>query len=285
MRHFDLRLGRQTVAVAEGVRIANPMGFYARRTLANMVERLTVTLDTMELLRHRAVVVPDILVEQPRIVATQLEDGSANYLFPVLSTGSDANPAKLGNLRITGGDAHVVLARLRADFNVAIETHDAADTSQVVADAKGAYAGQPIDARFVGGALLSLRDAVTPYQVNLKVANGPTHVTLVGSVRDPLQFAGTDLKLEMAGTNMELLLPLIGIAFPKTCSTGSKAMWIMPRARSISATLPDNSARATLRGISKSSLDQSVQSSPPMSRRVRWISPISAASSVLSPGE
>ena len=217
MRHFDLRLGRQTVAVAEGVRVANPVGFTQDAPLA-MVERLTVTIDTMELLRHRAVVVPDILVEQPRIVATQLEDGSANYLFPLLSTGSDAKTAKLGNLRITGGDAHVALARLRADFNVAIETHDAADTFQVVADAKGVYAGQPIDARFIGGALLSLRDAVTPYQVNLKVANGPTHVTLVGSVRDPLKFTGTDLKLEMAGTNMELLLPLIGIAFPKTPS-------------------------------------------------------------------
>ena len=31
MRHFDLRLGRQTVAVAEGVRIANP--WVSRKTL------------------------------------------------------------------------------------------------------------------------------------------------------------------------------------------------------------------------------------------------------------
>ena len=37
-------------------------------------------------------------------------------------------------------------------------------------------------------------------------------------MQDPLNFAGTDLKLELAGTNMELLLPLIGIAFPKTPS-------------------------------------------------------------------
>ena len=179
---------------------------------------MTVTIDTMELLRRRAVVVPDILVEQPRIVASQREDGSANYLFPALLSGDKTKTTELGNLRITGGQAHVVLARLRADFNVTIETRDAVDAAQVMAEAKGVYAGQPIDASFVGGALLSLRDGVTPYQVSLKITNGPTHVSLVGSVQDPLRFTGTNLKLEMAGTNMELLLPLIGIAFPKTPS-------------------------------------------------------------------
>ena len=189
LQHFGLRLGRQTVAVADGVQIANPEGFAQDPPLAT-AERLTVTIDTMELLRHRAVVVPDILIEQPRIAATQAEDGSANYLFPALSSAGNGPGAKLGNLRITGGQAHVVLARLRADFNVAMETHETNDTPQIVAQAKGTYAGQPINADFVGGALLSLRDAATPYPVDLKVANGPTRATLVGSVQDPLNFAG-----------------------------------------------------------------------------------------------
>ena len=216
LQHFDLRLGRQTVVVADGVRIANPEGFLQDAPLA-VVERLTVTINTIDLLRHRALVVPDILVEQPHIVATQREDGSTNYIFPIVSPGGGSG-AKLGNLRIIGGQAHVVLVRLRADFQVTIETHDTADVPEVVAEAKGTYARQPIEASFVGGTLLSLRDAATPYHVSLKVANGPTRATLVGSVQDPLNFAGTDLKLEIAGTDMELLLPLIGIAFPKTPS-------------------------------------------------------------------
>jgi hypothetical protein len=70
LQHFDLRLGRLTAVVADGVRIANPTGFAQDPPLA-AVERLTVTIDTMELLRHRAVVVPDILIEQPQITATQ----------------------------------------------------------------------------------------------------------------------------------------------------------------------------------------------------------------------
>jgi uncharacterized protein involved in outer membrane biogenesis len=217
LQRFDLRLGRQTVMVADWVRIANPEGFPQDAPLA-VVERLTVTINTIDLLRHRAVVVPDILVEQPHIVATQREDGSTNYIFPIVPHGGGGSGAKLGNLRIIGGQADVVLARLRANFQVTIETHDSADTPEVVAEARGTYARQPIEASFVGGTLLSLRGAATPYRVSLKVANGPTRATLVGSVQDPLNFAGTDLKLEIAGTNMELLLPLIGIAFPKTPS-------------------------------------------------------------------
>jgi AsmA family protein len=205
------------------MQIANPDGFVQDPPMAK-AERLTVTIDMMELLRHRAVVVGDILIEEPLIVVAQAEDGSTNYLFPSLSSVGNSPGAKLGNLHITGGHAHVVLARLRADFNVAIETHETNDTPQVVAQARGTYAGQPINANFVGGALLSLRDAATPYPVDLKVENGPTRATLVGSVQNPLNFAGADLKLELAGTNMELLLPLIGIALPKTPSYQTKGV-------------------------------------------------------------
>jgi AsmA family protein len=217
LQHLGLRLGRQTVVVANGLRIANPEGFAQDAPLAT-VERVTVTIDTLALLRHRAVVVPDVLVEQPRIAATQAADGSANYLFPSLSFGGNGPGVRLGSLRITDGQVHVLLARPRADFNVAIETRDNENTPQLVAEAKGTYAAQLINANFVGGALLSLRDAATAYPVDLKVANGATHARLVGTVQDPQNFAGADLKLELAGTDMQLLLPLIGIAFPKTPS-------------------------------------------------------------------
>ena len=136
--------------------------------------------------------------------------------------------------------------------NVVVETHTPNGTPQVAAQATGTYAGQPINADFAGGALLSLRDAATPYPVDLRLKNGPTHATLVGSLQDPLNLAGADLKLELAGTNMELLLPLIGIAFPKTPSDQSKATSTTPMARSASATSPASWGRATCRGISRS---------------------------------
>ena len=55
MQHFALRLGRQAVAVVDGVQIANPDGFVQDAPMAK-AERLTVTIDMMELLRHRTVI-------------------------------------------------------------------------------------------------------------------------------------------------------------------------------------------------------------------------------------
>ncbi len=212
VEHVHLRLGRSLVARAEGVRIANPEGFDQGTPFA-AAERLTVTLDAMELLRRRAVVLTDILVERPRLDAEQRADGSANYLFPALATGGGEG-MKIGALRVTDGTGHVTLARLRADFDITAASRDAA----LVAEAHGTYAAQKIDAQFTGGGLLGLRDAATPYPVDLRLRNGATTAHLAGSVRNPLNFAGADLTLELAGTNMEDLLPLVGIAFPKTPS-------------------------------------------------------------------
>jgi uncharacterized protein involved in outer membrane biogenesis len=85
-----------------------------------------------------------------------------------------------------------------------------------VVDAKGTYAGQPVTGKVIGGALLSLRDATHPYPVDLHAANGQTRMSLVGTVQNPLNFAGADLKLDFAGPDMAQLLPLTGVPFPET---------------------------------------------------------------------
>ena len=126
---------------------------------------------------------PDILIEQPRIAAAQAEDGSANYLFSGFSSGGNSAGAKLGNLRITGGQIHVVLARLRADFNVVMETRDTNDKPQVEQRRRAPMRGYR-SMFFVGGTLLSLRDAAMPYPVDLKLENGPTRASLVGTVEN-----------------------------------------------------------------------------------------------------
>lgn len=215
--HFTLHPGRQTVVVADDIQIENLPGTGSDPPFLR-VERLTITIDAMEFLRNRRIVLPDILLERPDFVATQAEDGTANYLFPALSGQGSGTPAKIGNLRITGGQAHVLLLPTHADFRITVDTRETGSQPQIVAEAQGTYAAQKITGAFVGGALLSLRDSATPYPVDLKLQNGDTKLSLAGTVQSPLNLGGADLKLELAGTNMEDLLPLIGIAFPKTPS-------------------------------------------------------------------
>ncbi len=213
--HLHVRLGRVLHIEADGVTIANPADWLGGGNFAT-ADRLSVDVDAMAYIRSRQVVIPEIALERPQVDAQQLADGRANWTLA--SDGSSTGPGpKIGNLRISDGHAHVVSAKLRADFNLDVATQDTdGQPSQIVAAAKGTYAAQPINAQFTGGALLSLRDESQPYPVDLQVANGPTKVSVVGTIKDPLAFAGADLKLDLAGPDMALLLPLTGVAIPKT---------------------------------------------------------------------
>ncbi len=88
--------------------------------------------------------------------------------------------------------------------------------AQIVVAGHGTYSGQPITARFVGGALLSVMSRAHPYPVDLRVENGATRVTLLGTIQDPVHFAGADLRLELTGRSMSDLFPLTGIPIPPT---------------------------------------------------------------------
>ena len=233
--HLHVQLGRRTHIEADGVTIENPSGWPGGGNFAT-VERLGFDFELGDYIRHRAIEIPNIELQSPKIDAQQLADGKANWSFGSSGTSSGPGP-ELGVLRITDGHVHFRDVALKSDFNVDVATKDVAPPSpagaqsaaavpagatppepaaELVATAKGTYANQPITAQFVGGALLSLRDAKQPYPVQLKLANGPTTVNLAGTVQNPLSFAGANIKLDLAGPDMSLLLPLVGFAIPKT---------------------------------------------------------------------
>ncbi|HEY1431882.1 MAG TPA: AsmA family protein, partial [Stellaceae bacterium] len=220
--HLHVQLGRVTTVSADDVRIANPAGFPKEDDFARIAQ-LSVQADVMAYVRSRQIVLPEIVLERPDVQALQTADGKNNYTLAL--GGESAGPsAKIGNLRISDGQAHVVIPSLKADFALRIATRDAPAAapgtampdSQIVVDAKGTYAGKPITGQLVGGALLSLREAQRPYPVDLRIANGPTHVRLTGTLTDPLTFGGADLKLELAGADMRDLYHLTGIPIPQT---------------------------------------------------------------------
>ena len=221
IEHLHVQLGRVTTVSADDVRIANPADFPQQGDFAR-IARLSVQADVMAYIRSREVVLPEIVLERPEVQALQTADGKNNYSL-ALDGASTRPAAKIGDLRISDGQAHVVLPTLKADFALKIATREAPAAPgtatpgpQIVVSAKGAYARQPVTGQFVGGALLSLRDAQLPYPVDLKLVNGATRVSLTGTLTDPLTFGGADLKLELAGADMRDLYHLTGIPIPET---------------------------------------------------------------------
>jgi len=216
--HLHVSLGRVTHIVLDGVTIANPAGWPGDGDFAT-AEHLVLDVDAEKLIRTRQVSVPTIALERPVVDAQQLADGNANWKLGGGSSGGGGGGStpQIGKLVIDDGSVHVRSAPLNADFQVAVATKAGSDgKDQIVATAKGTYAKQPITAEFTGGALLSLEDKTEPYPIDLRLKNGPTSASAVGTVDNPLAFSGANVKLEFAGPDMSLLLPLTGIAIPKT---------------------------------------------------------------------
>ncbi len=218
--HLHVHLGRNTTVAADNFVVANPDGFVSTYPLAR-IGRLTIVASVMDYISHRTIVLPSIALDHPDIRAIALPDGSNNFtlkLAPAKPGAKPSPPPQLGDLQITDGRAYVVDPRFKTNFAAGIATRPASGTepSAIVVNAKGTYAAQPVTADFIGGALLSLRDARHPYPIDLHVANGPTKAALVGTVENPLNFAGARLKLSFSGPDMSQLYPLTGIPIPQT---------------------------------------------------------------------
>ncbi|MDQ2805046.1 MAG: AsmA family protein, partial [Pseudomonadota bacterium] len=214
--HLHLRLGRVATAELDDVTVANPPGWGNAPPLAR-VPRLLVRVDLWRYLFHHQLGLPLIELDRPAVSVAERPDGTANFRL-AMQGGSGGGPApQIGDLRIVDGHVHAVMPKLRSDFNVAIQTREAPGRDPaLLAEARGTYAGAPIVGRLTGGAVLALRDRTHPWPIRLEVADGPTRVSLDGTVQDPLKLEGANLKLRFAGPSMDKLEPLTGIPIPVT---------------------------------------------------------------------
>ncbi|GBR68411.1 AsmA family protein [Gluconobacter kanchanaburiensis] len=223
--HLHVRPGLKTTVTVDGLKVSQPQGFEKEKDDFASARAITVTVDIWRYLTGSGLSLPLIRVDAPRGDIVSLINGTNNYTFDTASQTSAQNSQtsgtplpKLGKLEINDGDIRLALAKLKTDMHVLIHTEAPrnGDDGHLVIDLKGRYAQAPITGHIVGGALLGLADATHPYPIDGRLANGPTYVTLRGTVDDPMHFQGTNLALHFAGPDMSLLYPLTGVPIPQT---------------------------------------------------------------------
>ncbi len=221
--HLHVRLGRVTTVLLDDVVVPEPAGFPGEPPVAR-IGRLSIGVDVLAYLHGAGLVIPSIDLDQPNADIISRADQSNNYTFKFMQP-SKTKPASssphlaLGLLTVEHGRIDVAMAKLKAKFHLDVHTTQSASdptADRVVVDAHGTYAAQPITGELKAGALLTIRDKTHPYPIDLKLANGPTTVSLDGTVNDPLHFAGANLRLVFAGPDMALLFPLTGVPIPTT---------------------------------------------------------------------
>jgi uncharacterized protein involved in outer membrane biogenesis len=223
IQHLHVHLGGVIEAELTGITIENPDGFAATGNFAT-VDRLVVDANIWDYIRHGVLVLPVIEVDHPVATVRQLGNGSDNYTLHFAKSDPNAKPSpppRIGELVIHDGQATVDMPKLKTDFTLAIHTQASTDPSfikgdELVVDAHGTYGGAPVTGSFIGGALLALRDPSNPYPVDLHIANGTTHASLIGTIEQPESFGGAHLKLAFSGQDMANLYQLTGVPIPGT---------------------------------------------------------------------
>lgn len=82
--------------------------------------------------------------------------------------------------------------------------------------AKGSYNGQPLAGNGKIGGMLALRSEGTPFPLQGDFRSGTTRVAFTGTVSDPLNLGGVDLRLKFSGDSLGDLYDLTGVLLPDT---------------------------------------------------------------------
>ena len=82
--------------------------------------------------------------------------------------------------------------------------------------AKGKYRDAPVDGNGKIGSVLTLREGKRPFPLQVDAKLGALRVRAIGTLTDPADPSGLNLRLKLSGGSMAQLFPYTGIALPDT---------------------------------------------------------------------
>jgi AsmA family protein len=185
---------------------------------------LDIQIDLWQLLKWR-VVLPTVIVSQPKVILEKNAEGSANWEFRAATAVTEpAVPEKrteipvIQKLIIKDGTFVFANQETRAQLELKLTQAEAAGFLEepVKLKADGYYQKQPMSLSLAGGSYENLRSAKEPYplQINLRVGNLKAKID--GNLTEPLAMKGEDVALDIQGDDMANLFPLIRLVFPST---------------------------------------------------------------------
>ncbi|MCE0491679.1 AsmA family protein [Pantoea sp. Mb-10] len=221
---------------AEDIMLGNPPGV-PDVTMVHL-QRADATLAPLALL-HKELYLPWIKLQQPDARLVQTADKKNNWTFTLASSeNSDPNAApsawsfRLDNVLFDQGQVRYRDAVNNADVTVQInplgkpvpygQVAGGDDQQKGAGDfvfgwqAKGTYNQQTLSGEGKIGGMLSLRSQTTPFPLQFDVRNGTTRVRAAGTLQDPLNLGGLNVRLRFSGDTLANLYGLTGVLLPDT---------------------------------------------------------------------
>lgn len=178
---------------------------------------LDISIDLKELLKGQ-LIIPEIILTKPNIILERSSDGKGNWEFEDKENESDKDKEFpiIEHLRIVDGtlayedlssDTHFI-----AFFATKLEGKEGDEVTLL--QAEGKLKGSPLTINLNAGPLVALREAKQPYPMTLELQAGKTAVKVNGTLTQPLQLKGIDLKFDLKGPNPEQLSHILGVPMP-----------------------------------------------------------------------
>ena len=225
---------------AQDVVLGNPPdvpGDYTAR-----LTRVEASISPLALL-HKEVYLPRITLVGPDASLKRLADGKNNWTFnlansdqPQQNTPPSAWSFKVDDIAfdqgkidfldpITKADIHLLVnplgkpvpfAELAGGEKPAGDAAAKADDYIFGWKVSGKYNNEPLKGDGKIGGMLALRSKDQPFPLQADVSSGSTRVVLAGTLEDPMNLGGLDLRLKLSGDSLGDLHGLTGVVLPDT---------------------------------------------------------------------
>jgi len=213
-RRLDVKLGRTTRVLADGIEFANPS--WARDPYLVKAEAAEIQVRLWPLLFGR-VELPVVSLRKPELGLQMEPDGRRTWALGK-DTADESNVPLIGQLLVDQGVLHYLAtargADIRADFALAAEESSALPLSY---KARGKWKGEPFAAQGRTGGVLQLSaDTTGSFPMEITATAGRTRLKASGSITNLAEIAGMDAQFQLEGQSLEDLYKLVGVVLPGT---------------------------------------------------------------------
>ncbi len=222
-RRLDVKLGRSTRVIADGIEFANPD--WARDPYLVKAESAEFEIRLWPLLRGQ-VELPLVRLRQPVFGLQMLPDGRRTWALGKDTSDTSTVPL-IDLLLVDQGTLNYVAdaqgADIKAEFAIAEVTQSTPGTTSTVQDlplsykARGTWKKEAFAAQGRTGSVLQLSETKTqPFPIEIKASAGRTTLQAKGSIGNLAALDGLDADFDLQGQTLADLYKLLGVVLPDT---------------------------------------------------------------------
>lgn len=212
-RRLDVKVGRSTRIVADGIVFANPE--WAKDPQLLQADAAEIDIRLLPLLRGR-VELPLIKLTKPQLGLQIEPDGRRTWALG-RDTSDKANHPEIGALVVDQGSVHYLASAHGADIRTEFALDERGEAKlPLTYKAKGTWQREAFTAEGRAGDVLHLSEGHGSFPLVINAVSAHTTLKASGSVDNLATLGGANADFTIQGANLSELYKLLGVVLPET---------------------------------------------------------------------